>query len=105
MDEARLLSTLVDKVSELSASVAGLAAEVRGISGRLDKINGSVGRHDKCLTEIRLNCARSHAESATFRDVFSGMTAIAKAVMTVVAAAVAILSGAGASKIVKSLLE
>ena len=47
------LDRLLDNVDEIKTGMTELRVQVDGISQRLDKINGSVQRHEQSLNEVK----------------------------------------------------
>jgi hypothetical protein len=49
-------------LGELKEDVGELKAETKGINSRLDRLNGSVARHEKDILEIKLDRAKESGE-------------------------------------------
>jgi hypothetical protein len=52
-------------LGELKAEQAGTRAEVQAIVARLDKLNGTVARHERDLGQLKLDQARRQGEEKT----------------------------------------
>lgn len=53
MTEQRIL----EGIQALRDGITELRAEVRGINERLDRLNGSVAKHEEAITKLRINAA------------------------------------------------
>src|ERR1017187_1991907 len=61
MSETNLQQEILDSLQDLKVSHAEVAAELKGIVARLDKVNGSVGRHEDKLGLLQLELANRAA--------------------------------------------
>jgi lipopolysaccharide biosynthesis regulator YciM len=54
MSDVNLLERLLDRAEKMSEELVQVREQATAIQARLDKINGSVGRHDTTINELRV---------------------------------------------------
>jgi dynactin complex subunit len=85
-------------LGELKEDVGELKAETKGINNRLDKLNGSVGRHEEQLIKIRLSEAQECGEKVVKKSILSKFWDIGKV-------PISLFLGAGCGPIIQKFGE